>query len=257
MRYQKSISLVGVIAVALSLELGILSLGTPQLRAQPLKVSVTFPPTEDRGAPIRTEGGGQRGSTRGEPCLKGNNRRLVALIPQNNVATTVSANPSLFWYVPETTAKSAEFILVDNQNNKVIYHTALALNATPGVVKVSLPTDVSLKAGKNYLWVLSVSCNSATPIYDVLIQGWLERTELSPEQKTKLALAKDSLRQAEVYAEAKVWQETLAILAQLHKERPNDPKVTSAWNELLKSVGLDRLATQPLLECCTDTTSPE
>lgn len=247
MGYRKSISLVGAIA-ALSLELVICSLGTPQLRAQPLKVSVTFPPTDDRGAPIRTEGGGQRGSTRGEECLRGNIPVLAALIPQNNVATTVSANPSLFWYVPKTKAKSAEFILVDNQNNQVIYSTALALKATPGVVKVSLPKDVLLEIGKNYLWILSVSCNSATSTDDVLIQGWLERTELSSEQKAKLAEAKDPLKQAEVYAEAKVWQETLTTLAQLHQERPNDPKVTRAWNELLGSVGLSKIATQPLLE---------
>jgi hypothetical protein len=42
----------------------------------------------------------------------------------------------------------------------------------------------------------------------------------------------------------------LAILAQLRHDRPNDSKVIDAWKELLNSVELEAIATEPLVECC-------
>lgn len=246
MSRQKYLSSLGALSVALCIDLFSFSLGMPQLRAQSLKVSLTFPPTEDVGAPSRTAGAGKRSSP--STCFKGNTP-LTALTPNNNLAVTVSANPTLFWYVPETQARSAEFVILDNQNNEV-YQTTLALKDTPGVVKLSLPTHVSLETNKDYMWVLGVVCNPADRSEDEFVRGVLKRTELSLEQKTKLAVAKEPLKRAEVYAGAKIWQETLMLLAQLHSEHPNDLKVTAAWQELLNSVQLQAIATKPLIECC-------
>ena len=265
MGYQKYLWSVGTLSVALCVELVSVSLVTPPLRAQSLEVSVTFPPTEQRGAPSRTIGAGQRGSTRSaearrpspQACLTGNNPALTALTPEDNVATTVSANPTLYWYVPETKAKSAKLTVLDEQNKNVVYQTSLTLKGIPGVVKVNLPKSVSLETGKNYQWKFLLICNPETPRDNLLLQGGIKRNELSSEQKTKLSQVQDPLKQAEVYAEAKIWQETLAILSQLHQERPHDSKVTDAWEELLDSVKLSAIATEPLVECCTAETSDQ
>lgn len=242
---QKHVSYWGALSVALCVELLTFSSLTPQLRAQSLEVSVTFPPTANRGAPARTAGAGTRGI---KACVNGN-IPLTALTPGNNVGTTVSANPTLFWYVPQTEAKFAQFVVSDNQNNE-IYQTTLALNGTPGVVKLSLPATVSLEPDKEYLWYFGLICNREHRSQDKFVQGIIERTELSSEQKTKLAQATEPLMQAEVYAGAKIWQETLTILAQLRHDRPNDSQITEAWKELLKSVQLEAIATEPLSECC-------
>jgi hypothetical protein len=168
------------------------------------------------------------------------------------VGTTVSANPTLFWYVPETEAKFAQLVVYDNPDKKnEIYQTTLALNGTPGVVKLSLPATVALEPGKEYRWHFGLICNREDRSQDKFVEGVIERTELSSEQKTKLAQATEPLKQAEVYAGATVWQETLTILAQLRHDRPNDSDITEAWEELLKSVQLKDIATQPLSECCT------
>ena len=247
MAFRKNIDYLGALSAIFCVEFLTLSVLMLPLRAQPLEISLTFPPPTERGAPARTVGGGQRGDD--EPCVKGR-IPLAALTPTNNVGTTVSANPTLFWYVPKTKAKSAEFGLFDDRGNQV-YVTTLALNGTPGVVKLSLPATVSLQKGKHYDWRFSLVCDPENLSGGQFVQGWLERTELSSAQKNKLARTKEPLKRAEVYAKAGVWQETLAIVAKLHYDRPNDSKITEAWKELLKSVDLEAIANASVVNCCT------
>lgn len=241
---QKNLSYQCVLGFAFFVEFLTFSLAAPSLRAQSLKVSITFPPVENRGTLSRTAGGG----TRGGDCLTGKTP-LTALTPTNNIGTTVSGNPTFFWYIPQSEAKSAEFVVTDNQYQE-IYATTLALNGTPGVVSLSLPATVSLETGKDYYWYVLLICDPKNREQDMFVEGVVKRTELSLEQKTKLAAATEPLKQAEMYAQAKIWQETLAILAQLRHDRPNDSKVIDAWKELLNSVELEAIATEPLVKCC-------
>jgi hypothetical protein len=247
MAFRKNLDYLGTLSLALCVEFLTVSVLMLPLRAQSLKISLTFPPPTERGAPARTVGAGQRSVE--EVCVKGRTP-LAALTPSNNVGTTVSANPTLFWYVSQTKAKSAEFELLDDRGNQV-YVTTLALNGTPGVVKLSLPQTVSLQKGKHYDWRFSLVCDPENPGGGPFVQGWLERTELSSAQKNKLARTKDPLKRAEVYAKAGVWQETVAIVAKLHYDRPNDSKITEAWKELLKSVDLEAIANASVVNCCT------
>lgn len=261
MHCQKSLACLGTLAVALCVEALTFSLAASQLRAQSIQVSLTFPPTQPRGAPPRTRAGGQRGGENKpeEPtvCLT-SNLPLTAVTPNNNVVTTVSGNPTLFWYVPKTQAKSAEFVLFDKVFDKEgekfneIYRTTMAVKGTPGIVKLSIPASVSLERGKQYLWTFAVMCNSDFE-EDPLVAGAIERTELNWMEERKLAAAKEPLQKAEVYAEAEVWQETLSLVAQLRYERPYDFRVNNAWRELLSSVQLGAIASEPLVECCTVT----
>lgn len=217
---------------------------------------ITFPPTQRRGAPARTVGGGQRGTVggwqRGDglSCLT-SNKCLTALTPDNNVVTTLSAHPTLFWYVPQTEAKFAEFAVIDKSNFNEVYKTTVAVKGTPGIVKLSIPRDVSLEIGKEYWWKFSLIYNSENGTEEEHLAGLIERTELNWEEKMKLAAATEPLKKAEVYAKAKIWQETLSLVAQLRDEHPNDSRVRNAWLGLLTSVNLEEIATKPLVECCT------
>lgn len=247
MTYLKYLSCLSTLVLTLSVELMSFSLAAPPPRAQSTRVNVRFPPTTSVGAPARTAGGGRRSVV---SCVTGKTP-LTALAPTNNVGTTVSANPTLFLFVPETIAESAEFILVDEQGND-IYETSVAIDGTPGVVKLNLPATVSLEAGKQYLWQFALICDPEFRLPDEAVQGLLERTELSPQQQRQVAQFAEPLKQAEAYAQARIWQETIAILAKLHQARPNDPVVTEAWKELLNSVQLEEaIVTAPLVDCCT------
>jgi hypothetical protein len=158
----------------------------------------------------------------------------------------LAANPTFFWYVPKTTAKSAEFILFNNKGNEV-YRTTFTPTGTPGIIKLSLPATTSLEVGKIYEWQLALICTpqdqSNERSFD-LVEGFVERAKLRPDLKAKLVQAAP-LEQAKLYAKAGIWQETLTILARLRTSNPTE------FEELLKSVGLSKIAQAPFVECCT------
>lgn len=134
-------------------------------------------------------------------------------MPTSNVGITVAANPTFFWYVPKTTAETAEFVIVDDNRNDV-YRTTFALSGTPGIVKLKLPGTVSLKVGKNYLWQFEIICDPLNrQIKDKkYVQGLVRRVEVSPNLKTKLEDAVSPLVKAKLYADAGVWPEALDLL---------------------------------------------
>ncbi len=201
---------------------------------------IEFPPVPERGEPRRTAGGGSRSYS----CTDNGDIPLTAIVPANNLVTTVAANPTLFWYVPKTTASEAEFVLIDDQNQEV-YLTTLTLDNTNGIVKLSVPETVPLTMGKQYKWFFVLVCDPQERSRDHWVQGILERTELSPELALNLEQEQNTLEQAKLYADALIWQETLSTVAQLRDSQPQ------AWVDLIKSVGLEAIANKPFLNCCT------
>jgi hypothetical protein len=197
-------------------------------------LSLQFPPTGGTGAPERTASGGRRGD-----CTEVGALPATALVPQNNLVTTVSETPILFFYIPQTKTKTAEFVLMDNQGNE-FFHTKIALPSKSGVMKVVVPSTAKLEENKTYRWEFSIICNTLDRTGDRYIQGMLQRTPISRELKTKLKAA-EPLKQAELFAGAKIWHESLAIAAKLRGTNPN------AWEELLKSVGLGAIASKPFV----------
>ncbi len=270
---QKYLPSWGSIAIVLSPALVIFSSLPVGLRAQPYpewKLSLEFP-VDNVGQP---NGGSGGGGTRGQ-CFKNQQNQegkmpLTGLMPRNslthrpvNQTLTVAANPTFFVYVPETTTLSAEdllfaeFSVSDDQDNEV-YQTTFRLPtvlisdvpsssvSTPGIVKLRLPANVSLETGKHYRWVFQLSCGKANAerFFGRYVEGWIQRTELSSDLKTKIEQA-TPLEQAQLYAKARIWSETLMLAAQLRSSQPAE------WEKLLKSVGLNEIAQVPLLECCT------
>jgi len=264
----------GSIAIVLSPALVIFSSLPVGLRAQPYpewKVSLEFP-VDNVGQP---DGGSHGAAIRGS-CFKYQQNQegkmpLTALMPRNpltnrpvNQTLTVAANPTVFVYVPETTPLSAEdlvlaeFSVLDDQE-KDVYKTTFRLPtvlssdlpnssvSTPGIVKLSLPANVSLETGKNYHWVFKLSCRKANadpnaePNYTRYVEGWIQRTELSSELKAKIEQA-TPLEQAKLYATARIWSDTLMLAAQLRSSQPAE------WEELLKSVGLTEISQAPFIE---------
>ncbi|HEY9609101.1 DUF928 domain-containing protein [Allocoleopsis sp.] len=244
MGYQKSSLHLATLSIALCVAFTPLYFQTPQLGAQPLYVSIKFPRTPV-GSPRSSIGGATRSPI---SCLRSNST-LIVLSPQSNVITTVSAQPTFFWYIPKTPAKSAKFVVSDQQG-QLVYQTTLTLKGIPGVVKLSLPKNVALDTGQEYDWKFGLTCNPDNESENIAVEGSLKRTGLTSAQRNQLAAAKQPLKKAEVYAKAGIWQETISILAQLRHDRPSDRNINAAWKELLESVELKEIANAPLVECC-------
>jgi len=196
------------------------------------EISIEFPPPPEKPNPETTAGGG----TRGEECQEAVDKQetqLTALMPCENVVTTIAPNPTMFWYVPVTNSKSAELIIVEEATGKYIHNQTINIPETAGVIQVKLPETVSLELNKSYLWKFALICDSTGPSECEDVSGRMERTALTPELEEQLKKVTTPIEQAKLYAQYYLWNETISILAELRDSYPSE------WKQLLNSVGIE------------------
>lgn len=210
--------------------------------------ALDFPQTRDRGAPAR----GPSLATRGEICLDPQNRpSLTSLLPHNAIATAFGADTdipmALWFYIPETGATAAELTVVNDLGDE-IYQRMVELPDTPGTIQITLPrhqtdgTTPTFAAGSLYYWDFALICDPSDRSDDVLLGGGIQRLDASPDFLAQLdTVADDPLAQAELYAAAGAWQETIALAANLRPQNPD------AWSDLLTSVDLATVADKPIV----------
>ncbi len=211
-------------------------------------VSLNFPQSPVRyGAPPRTAGGG----TRGPECRKDSNDKPMALIPKNNVWTSLGARPKFLFYVPETKAEvDVEFVLIDPDGSDIYTKTLnLSSENTGTIIQETLPDDVSLAAGQPYTWQFSLICNPSSRSGDILIEGGVEQVNFEDREKLdklKTTLEKageDSLKQAQAYLDAEIDNESISLLAEMRCQHQEE------WQELLYWMGLEELEKYSIAKC--------
>jgi hypothetical protein len=220
----------------------------PKLRS--FEVSWDFKPP-NRDAPQTTAGGASRNGS----CVS-TAPPLTLLIPETKIGLTTLARPTFLVYLPNTTAKSAEFVLRDI-NDKDVYRTLIQLPATPGIFRFSLPEQApGLEVDKDYRWFFSMICRPNDRLEDVFASGWVQRVQPTRKLATALFLNPPSREQVALYAESSYWYDSLALLAELRQKQPNDAELKANWLRMLKSVGLAEVADQPLLNPPAKPTQP-
>lgn len=174
---------------------------------------------------------------------------MTVLMPEDNVGTTDAADPNLYIYLPElgSTVKGARVEIYGAEDERNVYSQNFTLPENPsqveGIVKFPLK-DTNLEPGKTYGWTVTPLCldgDSEPQDADRSIGGLLEREPLSPEDRNKLDRADTPAEAAEIYAQAGVWNETLALVDKLRQTKPEE------WVNLLNSVGLDDIARAPYI----------
>ncbi len=172
---------------------------------------------------------------------------LTALLPQTAIAErsgqTTAAYPTLWFYLPETTAEMANFWLIDEQGD-LVYDLMLELQGQVGLI--ALPLDrmedmPALEVGQRYEWTFALVCDPLDRGGDVLVSGELERIELPPEQATRLDSLTEPQQRALAYAELGLWHDMLTPLAQLYREQPSDGDLAGLWEQMLDDAGLSAL----------------
>jgi hypothetical protein len=221
------------LAIAATVAIASLSMALPSY-------SLQFPRSSNRGAPARTAGGGVRGNA----CVSTarNKLQFTALIPENNVSTTVSTSSTLLFYVPASESKVAELLLMDSDGNDL--HTDLVpLPSSGGIIQVRLPEKTKageplLKPNQDYIWRFAIICDASDRTRDLPLDGTVRRVAPTPELQAALRSAQGNpLKQAEAYANAGIWQETALAAVALYNRDPQP------WQGLLKSIKLDALTT--------------
>jgi len=201
------------------------------------------PPPSDTGKPR-----GRRSGGAGRDDCPAVDAPLTALVPDNNLGLTVAESPTFWFFVPQlpTTARSGEFVLQDQEHNDV-YRTPFRLSGKPGVVSIRLPSNPqsSLKRDQMYRWHFQIYCQPQTTSEYFWVEGWVKQVALNPTLESQLEAAKP--REYIAYAENGIWHEAVTKLAELRLSDPQNATLSENWAELLRAVGLEELAKEPLL----------
>jgi hypothetical protein len=86
------------------------------------------------------------------------------------------------------------------------------------------------------------------------VEGAIKRVEADPTLAQRLQRATPQERVA-IYAKAQLWYEALGTLAELRRDRPNDSVLADAWSQLLDSVELNKISSEPLYQGVSNLTS--
>lgn len=199
----------------------------------------------NNGLPSHRRDGGTRGN-----CLV-DSREFVALVPNTAVTQTASLNPQLYFHVPQTErSQTIEFVLRDRQD-RLIYETFIETEGRSGIMSIEIPLAAVNQAklansGTNYHWYLSNICNPEKRSQDIVLQGWIERVELSKKTQEKLEKLSPT-EQANFYQQQGIWHDALDITAISLKTKPENSSQTK-WSEILKAIGLNELVDKPLID---------
>jgi Domain of Unknown Function (DUF928) len=231
---------------------------THHVQAQPfnrtqIKKPLIFnvpPPPSDVGAPTQRSHAGSRGceEIEGQSSSSDEEKLLTALVPAYQTTDsdlvwglTTSERPTFWFYVPYTLTPqyAIEFVLKDDRGNYVYKIKFPGKGTPPGIVSISLPPTVSLLRDRDYAWYFLLYCGARSP--DNYINGFIRRVE--PPNLDRQLRSTTPRERAILYAEQGIWYEALSELAKSRRDRD--------WTSLLRSVGLERFAEEPLISCCS------
>ena len=206
---------------------------------------ITFDPPND-SQPRATKGGASRGS---QCAIDSQEVALpfIPLLPTTNHGLTTVSHPTLIAHIPETSAGSV-FLSLQDENEEEVYQTILPIGNQSGIVSLDIPQEApALQIGKTYKWSFALMCDNKLRPDSPIIEGYIERIQPEIELTAKLEEA-NSIEKAALYGKAGIWYDTVATLVQLRQAKPQDRELTNAWDNILNSVGLQKVANVKLMK---------
>jgi hypothetical protein len=168
---------------------------------------------------------------------------VMALLPPNqSEISTVQGLPSFFFYLPETSAQTAELVL-SNDSSQILYKLRFAITGNPGIIRLELPGFINLEPleiQKIYAWSFSIICNPLSPSQNLTLTGTVQRLPLSRNLATQLQNASPSSH-PQIYAEAGLWMDAFSSLADISQLPREDGSNQQEWETLLQLMGLEAL----------------
>lgn len=213
------LALSGPLAAAL-----MLLLPSPVPASEP--VMVYQPPL--RGAPLSLVGAGARGVTTAAGLT------LCVLAP-DHTGLTVSAQPTLHWYLSDLPDTPLRFTLVEVTSERVVAAVPLQPRRA-GVQSTALGTlGVRLELGREYAWTVAL-LDRAAP---VMVSGQLRYVAPHLLLNRQLRATDDA---AAAYAGQGIWYDAIAALSQQIAARPATQTLHRQRAALLEQVKLPKAA---------------
>ncbi len=170
---------------------------------------------------------------------------MLAVLPESFYGTTLSSHPTILVYVPASPAAEAVFSLKDEDEN-LHYQMTLPVSGEAGIIAIRVPEDApALEVGKNYQWFFALKLDGNLSPNAPFVDGWVQRIEPSAELMRALE-GQTPVEQSSILAENGVWYDCASMLVDLQINQPSNNAIAAAWAELLESVDLLHLVTEPL-----------
>ena len=242
--YQSKISKI-ICLTGITLTLDLLFLGNSlTTQAKPSRNRANSVKVNYEGLPSNRRDGGSRGN-----CMaKG--KDFVALVPDRPVNLTASISSQLFFYVPQTEEpKTVEFV-VRTKDDQLVHEAFLKTTGQAGIMSVAIPDQVKDNLSEShgdYHWYLSMICDPNHRSRDIVLEGWIEHVELNKSVKERIELSTD-LEKSHLLQQEGVWYDALSVLAELKKSDSDLISIRAEWSQLLESIGLEELASEPLIK---------
>ncbi|MDJ0616775.1 MAG: DUF928 domain-containing protein [Calothrix sp. MO_192.B10] len=152
-------------------------------------------------------------ATRNGFCLQDTTSNLTLLAPVGHIGQTTSTQPIFAWFLPTTKASKMKFSIfeyVDNARGKKL--KSFELDSEPGkMMKFSPPPEkFTFETGKTYLWQISLLCDRNNPINNIFAEAVIKIVPKSPGLASQISQAKSMLKQAQIYADARLWYDAYA-----------------------------------------------
>ncbi|MGK7893369.1 MAG: DUF928 domain-containing protein [Xenococcus sp. (in: cyanobacteria)] len=178
--------------------------------------------------------------------VRGQEIPLTALVPTSKFGRTASVRPTIFVYLPPIGAQEVFFSIQDEAGN-FHYYSMLKVPPTGGVITIPLPESApELELGNNYLWYFApIKPGGILRPDNYAVTGWVKRVETNINQQQ---LVSSPIQLATEYAKAGIWYNTLEVLVAAQSSDPNNTILRQEWQDLLKQVGLEAIASQPIAE---------
>ena len=169
-------------------------------------------------------GGGTRGTGDGPSVT------LEVLAP-DHAGLTVSAQPTLYWFVSQRIETDAELTIVDDTSVDPLLELKLTPPIEPGIHALSLQEHgIQLAPNVPYQWFVAVVVDPSQRSYDVIAGGEIERVAQPSDLANQLT--------PQAYAEAGIWYDALDGLSTQIGNSPNDTGLRQQRAALLDQVGL-------------------
>ena len=196
------------------------------------------------GFPANRRDGGSRGN-----CIA-NNKDFIALVPERPVNLMTSVSSQLFFYVPQTEEpKIIEFVL-RTKEDKLVHETFIQTTGQGGIMSVEIPDQVkenSEKFEENYHWYLSMICDPSERSRDIVLEGWIKLVGLDKRVKEQMELY-SPIEQFNLLQQKDIWYDSISLLAEFNKLKPNVTTLNIEWQQILDSIDLGELADEPFIE---------
>ncbi len=189
---------------------------------------VYVPPPPDRLLP----GGRMGGSTRGPATCAS---EILALVPEDHVGLTTSAQPTLYWFLGEATDCRIDFVLNDPRSTSPRIESPIPGPHAAGIHALSLAEfDVVLEPGLVYTWFVNLVPDPDSRSKDVISGGQIERIAASGDAPVAAA----SLATARALGQKGLWYDALAALQQGIVAAPQSKAERVVQSRLLATQGL-------------------